>query len=134
MTKLLLNLDNIDQNGVNPSNTLTLSNISLYDLKKIPFEELLKIQKLTKTHIKSKSKYVSIDEFYEQLKSFKFKVKTICPSVIHFKFDKLCDLLLLLLTLDWEFTDALYYNDQIVNAKEYIEIIPSKNLILYDEE
>lgn len=134
MVNILLDLDNIDQNGESPSNTLTLSNISINDLKKISYEELLKIQLLSYNHIKSKDKYLSIDEFYEQLKSFKFKVKAVHKSLISFKFNKLCDLLILLRSLDSDYIDALYYNKDILKAKEYIKIIPSKQLIEHDEE
>lgn len=134
MVNILLDLDNIDQNGESPSNTLTLSNISINDLKKLGYNELLKIQLLSYNHIKAKDTYLSIDEFYEQLKSFKFKVKAIHKSLISFKFNKLCDLLLLLRSLDSDYIEALYYNKDILKAKEYIKIIPSKKLIEYDEE
>ena len=128
MAKIELNLNNIDDNGIDDSNILPLS-IDILDIKKISLNDLLKAKSLTLMHIP----HTNIDDFYIQLRSFKFKIKSLVPSLIDFKFDKLCSLLLIFKTIDIDMLRELHNNNIVNDDLVRIEIKPFDGKILIEK-
>jgi hypothetical protein len=129
MAKIKLNLNNVDNNGIDDSNILTLS-IDMLDIKKIPIDDLLKAKALTLNHIP----HQFIEQFYIELRSFKFKIKSLVPALIDFKFDKLCSLLLLFKTISIDMLMEIHDNDIINDNQISIEICPFNKKIIVESD
>ena len=129
MALIKLNLNNVDDNGIDDSNILTLS-IDILDIKKIPLDDLLKAKALTLNHIP----YQFIEQFYIELRSFKFKIKSLVPALIDFKFDKLCSLLLLFKTITIDMLIEIHNNDIINDNQVSIEICPFNKKIIVESD
>lgn len=131
VTKIILDLNNINDNGIDDFNIIKLGVVTLNDLKKIKYEDLIDIQCFCYRNLTGEGtdvRFISVEDFYKKLKSVKYKIKAIYQPLMSYKFDKLSELILLLRSLDFNYTRELYYNRDLEMAKE-LKIVPYNNSI-----
>ena len=121
---ITLNLNNVDDNGISDENKLSLS-LSVNDVIKLPLKDVLKTQKLIYQNCPSGD----IEDFYDILKYFKFKIKAEVPRLINFRLNKLSDLLILLRSTNEDNIITIYKSD-IIRESNNIEIIANEDKIV----